>query len=331
MHLQTRMSGFKYSIIITGGTAGMGFAAATQMAKDCPDHLIVIASRSSNDDAAGAINKSLNQSNTQFLPIDLANPTDVRRFARDWMADESKPPIKALVFNAALQFPNGLTLTPDGMEKTFAIAHAGHALLFHLLFPRLVPRGARVVLTSSGTHDPAQRSGMPDPVYTTAAQVAYPPPERAALPGRAHYTTAKLCNVLWAYALARHLGDAVPERSVSVTAMDPGLMPGTGLARETTRVQRWLWVAVLPRLLWLLRMVFSPNVHTAEESGRSLARLAVGADVEGVTGRYFEGREEIMSSKDSYSEKLQEDLWDWTVNFVAGGDKAEAERLNAFR
>ncbi|KAI6351479.1 hypothetical protein MCOR25_009915 [Pyricularia grisea] len=326
------MSKFKYSIIITGGTAGMGFEAATQMAKDCPDHLIVITSRSSNDDAAGAINKSLNQSNTQFLPIDLASPSDVRRFARDWIADETKPPIKALVFNAALQFPYSLTLTPDDrMEKTFAIAHAGHALLFHLLFPKLVPRGARVVLTSSGAHDPAQKSGMPDAVYTTAEEVAYPPPERAALPGRAHYTTAKLCNLLWAYALARHLGDVVPERGVTVTTMDPGLMPGTGLAREASGLERWLWVSVLPRLIGLLRIVLFPNVHTTQESGRNLARLAVGADVEGVTGKYFEGRKEIMSSKDSYSEKFQEDLWDWTVNFVARGDKSEVERLNAFR
>ncbi|TLS24509.1 hypothetical protein PpBr36_08751 [Pyricularia pennisetigena] len=325
------MSAFKYSIIITGGTAGMGFEAAAQMAKECPDHLIVITSRSSNDDAAGAINKSLGQTNTQFLPIDLASPADVRRFARDWIADETRPPIKALVLNAALQFPNALTLTPDGMEKTFAIAHAGHALLFHLLFPALVPRGARVVLTSSGTHDPAQKSGMPDAVYTTADEVAHPPPQRAALPGAAHYTTAKLCNVLWAYALARHLADAVPERGVTVTAMDPGLMPGTGLAREYSGLARWVWLHVLPRLIGLLRIVLYPNVHTAEESGRNLARLAVGPDVEGVTARYFEGSREIMSSKDSYSEKYQEDLWDWTVNFVAGGDKAEVERLNAFR
>lgn len=309
----------------------MGYHAALKIAKDHPEYLVVIASRSDKNHAADSINKALGQSNTIFMALDLGDPASVRRFAEDWKADETKPQIRALVMNAALQFPTALHLTDEGMEKTFAVSHAGHAVLFHLLCPHLAA-GARVVITSSGTHDPAQKSGLPDAEYTTAEELAYPPKHKSEkVPGRKRYSTAKLCNVLWTYALARRLAEAAPERRIAVNAMDPGLMPGTGLAREGTAIERWLWNSVLPHLLGLLRAVFNPNVHTPAESAAALARLAVSPDVEGVTGRYFEGLREVRSSSDSYVESKQEDLWEWTVNYVAGADAREVERFQSFK
>lgn len=321
---------YKNSVIITGGTNGMGYHAALKIAKDHPEYLVVIASRSDKNHAADAINKALGQSNTIFMALDLGNPANVRRFARNWIADKTKPQIQALVMNAALQFPTTLHLTDEGMEKTFAISHVGHAILFHLLCPCLAT-GARVVLTSSGTHDPAQKSGLPDAEYNTAEELAYPPKSKSEIPGRKRYSTIKLCNVLWTYALARHLAERAPERRITVNAMDPGLMPGTGLAREGNGIERWLWNSVLPHLLGLLRIIFNPNVHTPAESAAALARLAVSPDVEGVTGKYFEGLREIKSSNDSYVQSKQEDLWEWTVKYAAEGDVREVERFQSLK
>ncbi|KAK1634588.1 hypothetical protein BDP81DRAFT_472907 [Colletotrichum phormii] len=321
---------YKNSVIVTGGTSGMGYHASLKIAKEHPEYLVVIASRSDKDNAANAINKALGQSNTVFMPLDLGSPASVRRFAKDWIADTTKPQIQALVMNAALQFPTTLHLTDEGMEKTFAISHAGHALLFHLLCPYLAT-GARVVLTSSGTHDPAQKSGLPDAEYNSAEELAHPPASKLEIPGRKRYSTTKLCNVLWTYALARHLAERAPERRITVNAMDPGLMPGTGLARESNGVERWLWNSVLPHLLGLLRIIFNPNVHTPAESAAALARLAVSPDVEGVTGKYFEGLKEIESSADSYVKSKQEDLWEWSINYAAGGDAREAERFQSLK
>jgi hypothetical protein len=88
--------------------------------------------------------------------------------------------------------------------------------------------------------------------------------------------------------------------------MNPGLMPGTGLARDASGLEQFLWNRVLPHIIPLLRLLFSPNVHTPE-SGAALARLAIRADVS-VSGKYFEGIKEIKSSKDSYVESKQGDL-----------------------
>jgi NAD(P)-dependent dehydrogenase (short-subunit alcohol dehydrogenase family) len=299
------------TVLITGGTTGLGYQCALKVARLQPQYLVIIASRSDATSAAATINKIHSQRNAIFLPLDLSSPTNVRAFAASFI-EASYPPIIALVQNAGLQFPGALEKTPDGIEKTFAIAHVGHALLFNLLRPRLAPT-ARIVITSSGTHDPAQKSGLPDAKYTSGDELARPDPKTAATDGRQRYSTAKLVNVMWTYALARRLKST----EMTVVAFDPGLMPGTGLAREYSPFLRFVWNHVLTRVLPVLRLLVSPNIHSAQESGANLARLAVGTDVKGVSGVYFEGDHEIKSSVDSYDEVKQEELWTWTLKHVA--------------
>jgi NAD(P)-dependent dehydrogenase (short-subunit alcohol dehydrogenase family) len=309
---------YKNSVLITGGTAGPGFQAALVIARQHPEYHIVLASRTDKDSAAKIINVTLKQNNVTFMPIDLASPANVRSFVHKWEA-ENFPPIIALLLNAGLQFPNELRKTGDGVESTFAINHVGHALLFHLLFSHLT-KGARVVITSSGTHDPAQKTGLPDAKYTSAEELAHPPPEAVKISGKQRYATSKLVNILWTYALHRRF-EKFPEMALTVTTFDPGLMPGTGLAREYSPVIRAVWN--LP----VMRRLVSPNIHTPQESGENLARLAIGEDVKGVSGVYYEGYKQIKSSKESYDEAKQEELWAWTVKNVAAS-KGETETFD---
>ncbi|KAJ5917416.1 hypothetical protein N7466_010970 [Penicillium verhagenii] len=311
------------SVLVTGGTIGLGYQCALAIARSCPTFQIIIASRTDNG-AAETINKLLNQDNTRFMSLDLSSLANIRSFATTWKA-ANLPPIYSLVLNAALQFPGAAEYTKDGFEKTFGINHVGHALFFSLLRPHLADT-ARVVITGSGTHDPAMKSGMPDAIYTTAEDLAHPPAKYTNSNGRQHYTNTKLANVLYMFALDRRFA-AINEKSGrhwTATVMDPGLMPGTGLAREGNGIERFLWKRVLPHIIPLLRLLLSDNVHTTRESGEALARLAVGKDVEGVSGRYFEGLREIPSSKDSLDEAKQEDLWRWTIDTVARDEEKAA-------
>ncbi|ROV97973.1 hypothetical protein VMCG_07068 [Cytospora schulzeri] len=320
---------FSRSVIVTGGTANLGYYAARQIAQEHPDYLIVISSRSDSKHSAEAINKSLGQKNTIFMRLDLFDLDSIRGYTKQW-TDSNYPPIQALLLNAGLQFPGELQKTPSGLEKTFSINHVGHALLFHLLCPSLA-QGARIIVTSSGTHDPTQKTGLPDAIYNSAEELAHPPPSMVHVPGRQRYSTSKLCNVLWTYALSKRLEERVPERGITVNAFDPGLMPGTGLAREARGIERFLWDQVLTRAMPLLRVLLSHNIHMPEDSAASLTRLATGADVNGVSGKYFEGRKEISSSKDSYDEAKQDDLWGWTVEYVTNGDHEEKTRFESLR
>jgi NAD(P)-dependent dehydrogenase (short-subunit alcohol dehydrogenase family) len=309
---------FTSSILITGGTSGLGYQCAIAIAGRYPQYRIVIASRNGGQSIAESINNALGQNNTIYLPLNLASLTQVRSFAQTWQT-QKLPPIRALLLNAGLQFPKGLHFTVDGIEATFGINHVGHALLFHLLLQHLED-GARIVITSSGTHDPAQHSGLPDASYTSGADLAYPLPESAGIDGRQRYSTSKLVNVLWMHALKNRLM-SFPERRLSVVAFDPGLMPGTNLAREYSSFLRWLWTSIMPHMIPLMRRLVHPNIHTAKESGESLAWLALDDESGASTGVYYEGRKEIKSSDESYDKRKQEELWKWTLETIASGDE----------
>lgn len=135
--------------------------------------------------------------------------------------------------------------------------------------------------------------------------------------------------MLFTYALHRRF--QAQGKALTVVAFDPGLMPGTNLAREAGPFLKWGWYHVLPRMLPVLRRVFNPNIHTAKESGETLAWLAVGDEVKGVSGVYYEvspERKTRKSSKDSYDEGKQEDLWAWTVKNVSASEE-ERKKFDA--
>ena len=150
------MSGLTGTVLVTGGTSGLGYQTALQIAQQRPEYRIIVASRTDSDSSAAAINKATGRENAVWLPLDLSSLSRIRVFGEDF-AKWGWPPIKALVLNAALQINSGITYTEDGYETTFAVNHIGHAHLFYVLRPYLV-LGARIVIVASGVHDPGKTS-----------------------------------------------------------------------------------------------------------------------------------------------------------------------------
>lgn len=303
------------TVLLTGGTSGLGYYAALNLAQKQPQYLIIITGRSDPNFSARKINTKLSQKNVAFLPLDLSSLAKVRTFAESWPS-KKYPPIISLILNAGTQFVGPMETNEEGYEKTFMVNHLGHALLFHLLTPYLAPN-ARIIVTASGTHNPiqTQKSGLPDAVYDTAEELAHPDPEKAHPKGMQRYNSSKLANILWTYALARHLAEA--KSSITANSFNPGLMPGTGLARDYSAIAKFMWFHILPHLVPLLRMVI-PFVRDTAGSGADLAWVALSPETAGISGKYFDGRKEIMSSAASYEVEKQEDLWDWTVKTTIG-------------
>ncbi|EHY57592.1 hypothetical protein HRR83_005499 [Exophiala dermatitidis] len=316
------MANFTGTVLITGGTSGLGYYAATEIARQRPQYRIIVASRKDPDNSAAKINQKLKQDNVVFMPLDLGHLDNVRSFVQS-LGEQNIPPISGLVLNAGLQYPDAVKYTTDGIEATFGINHLGHALLFYLLQPYLAHE-ARTVVTASGTHDPAQKSGLPDAKYTSGEELAHPTAATIDNSGRQRYSTSKLCNIMWTYALHRRL-TRLAGKKWTVVAFDPGLMPGTGLARDAGPLLRFVWNNVLPSLVPLLRLLISANVHRPEESGASLAWVLLDEAEQSNSGVYYEGRQQIKSSVDSYDESKQEELWSWTVNFLAADDKEKRD------
>ena len=151
--------------------------------------------------------------------------------------------VDALLLNAGLIRPDVAGRTVDGFETTFAVNHLAHYLLLRLLQPALTD-GAIVVLTTSGTHDPATGAGLAPPRHADAARLAHPDRDpdgdpRSRKAGQHAYTASKLCAVLTARSLAEH-PDA-RARHLTVVAYDPGQVFGTGLAKDLSFPLRIAW------------------------------------------------------------------------------------------
>lgn len=284
--------------IITGANAGLGLECARALLAEDPSWHVVFAVRDIRR-GADAVARIGQPQRCTVLELDLASLKSVRAFAGKLRA-ASLPPVHAVVCNAGLQVVSGTELTADGVEMTFGVNHLGHFALVRELLDVLA-HPARIVVVASGTHDPAKFTGMPSPKYTTAEQLAHP--DQSESPdGRRRYTTSKLCNVLYAYELDRRLDGGA--EGVTVNAFDPGLMPGSGLARDYSRMGQLAWRYVFP----LLRVL--PNVNSTRTSGARLAALVWDPRFDGVTGTYFEGKRPIKSSTDSYDREIALDLWD---------------------
>ena len=299
--------------VVTGPTRGLGLECVRALA-GVPGWHIVLGCRDEDAGrrAADDVRRDHPDASLSVVTLDVASLASVRSFPERLPTSQ---PLDAVVCNAGIQLAHGPRLSADGFELTFATNHLGHFLLVHRLLDRLAP-GARVVVVSSGTHNPEWFTGMPAPRWRTFETLARPgDAERAewarsaGAAGRTAYTTSKLCNLLFVYELGRRLR-ANGRDGVTANAYDPGLMPGTGLARDYGAVGRFAWRFVLPLLSML------PGASTARRSGTELARLVHDPAYHGRDGLYVQIAREVPSSKQSYDEPLAAELWRTSVDLV---------------
>lgn len=303
------------TVVITGGNSGLGYmcgAALLSSTEGDPWH-VVLACRSAQraDTAVERLNAGA-LGRVEAMSLDLASLASIRTFAADLagrLETGALPPLHGLVCNAGVNTGATRTVTADGFESTFGVNHLGHFLLVNLLLGVLQPP-ARIAVVASGVHDPALKGGAPAPAWNHPAALARgelgpaADEDRGFTSGLRRYTTSKLANMYFTYALARRL-----PTGVTANAFDPGMMPGTGLGRDAPAPLRFATNHVVPHIIPLLRRVLTPNIHTAKESGDALAWLLTDPTLADITGKYFEGRQEIRSSDASYDQEKAEELW----------------------
>ncbi len=304
------------SIIITGGNSGLGYQCAKAIAQSDRGWHVIIASRNLPR-VESAVNKLMTETgypHIQGLELDLAKLQSVRHFVRQ-LSQCNIPPLKGLVCNAGVQIVSGNTSTLDGFETTFGVNHLAHFLLVNLLLPQMA-EDSRIVFVSSDTHDPTTQTGMPAPRYESPQQMAFPleineiedvgtiRQSRCDANGQRRYATSKLCNLLCTYELARRLQRH--RSTISVNAFNSGLMLDTQLARGYNTKQKL--ALLLNNFLPLLRQVL--KFHNSQNMGQALALVILNPDLNGVTGKYFDGFVRGNSSPESHDECKAMELWE---------------------
>src|SRR5579875_3223179 len=117
------------TVVVTGGSSGLGAATARELARVGAQ--VVIAVR---DVVRGQRVASTISGITEVRPLDLASLASVRAFAAAWHGD-----LDILINNAGImQVPYGRTA--DGFELQIGTNHLGHFALTNLLLPHITER-----------------------------------------------------------------------------------------------------------------------------------------------------------------------------------------------
>lgn len=266
-------------IILTGGTSGIGRAAAFMLAEQKAVLTIVARNKKKADQVCREIIEKTGNPNVDYMIADLSLIQDIQEVAAK--ISGSKKSIDVLINNAGALFNDRLETT-EGHEMTFATDLLGVFALTELLIPTLA-RSAdpRIITVSSG--------GM----YTQGIELSDLENRQEPYNGAKAYARAKRGVVVLTRIWARRLWS----KGIRVHAMHPGWVDTPGIETAlpefhnlTRRILRTpeqgadtvVWLAGSSRaaktsgLFWLDRRpketVVFPGTHVSEARGMKLYR-----------------------------------------------------------
>ncbi len=276
---------FGKTVLITGGTGGIGRATATRLASMGARVGITGRDRVRADAAAAGIARESGNPAVDVFVGDMSLQSEVRRLAAEVLA--TYPRLDVLVNNVG-GFWSHRHVTADGLERTFALNHLAPFLLTALLLDRLkASTPARIVTLSSG----AQSMGRID-FDDLMGERKYS--------GQAAYNQSKLANVMFTYELARRLAGT----GVTATAVHPGMTNTSFSAEDPSR-------AFAP-----LVMVMRPFMRKPERGADTPVFLASSGTVDGVSGEYFANRTSKKTNPSSYDSADSRRLWEVSADLV---------------
>ena len=272
--------------LITGGSDGIGYVAARELARLGAQVFIVGRNAFKTKDAVDRIRDETDNREVRYLLADLSSQGDVRRLADQ--VKEQIPRLDVLLNNAGAIFLSNRS-SVDGIEMTFALNHLGYYLLTTLLLDLLKDSApARIVNVSSSSHGSPGEFRLED----------LPQPGKSG--GYRAYGRSKLCNLWFTYELARRLEGS----AVAVNALHPGLVR-TNIARNN---------GVLGRVV---NFFIGARGVDAARGAETLIYLAASPEVEEITGQYFVDCRAVASSSLSYNPGLASGLWELSERLTA--------------
>ncbi|MDX2203918.1 MAG: SDR family NAD(P)-dependent oxidoreductase [Hyphomicrobiaceae bacterium] len=278
------------TLVMTGGTRGLGRHVVEKVLAR-PDWRVLLLGRPAPASLAPELRP---HPRLEMIEADLADLRSVDGACGEVLQRMGGARIAALSLNAGVQHSQGDMASHDGFEIHFAVNHLAHALIADRLAPH-VERGGRIVVTSSVVHDPTafciigiSRATWQDPYLLADPARSQSHVRWQVNRGESRYSASKLCNVMLARALARDLPD------LAVVSFNPSVVPGTGIARERSAFQRFLWSSVAPPLSGIL-----PGMRHVDVSSSDLAWLLLDADLSAASGGYYDGRNLSPGSPES--------------------------------
>jgi retinol dehydrogenase 12 len=279
----------KKVFVVTGATAGIGLAAAEQLAK--MGVLMIGVGRSAErcETESRRLQSAYPKAEVVYLLADLSLQHQVRELAKKVGEELGKRNLLSLdgLINDAGTFTWQRRVTAEGFEQQWAVNHLAPFLLTHELLPLLEAAGqGRVVTVSSGSH------------YNTRLcwndlQLEH------GYNGLRMYKQTKLCNVYFIAELRRRLAQTSRVRAF---AADPGLVRTKMGQKGTPALIGWFW-------RW-----WSRRGKTSAESARGVVFLATEASINDRPEVYWKHRRPQPPNPLSLEAETGKRLWEISAN-----------------
>lgn len=263
-------------VLITGPTSGVGKEAALQLAGLGAEVILGCRDLQKGRQTAAEITKLTGSSNIVAMRLDTSSQASIRAFGQEFRKKYRR--LHVLINNASGNRGTQPKVdSADGIELTFATNVVGYFLLTQELLDTMkVSAPARLINVASAY---ASDLDLDDLQF-----------DRRPFESFKAYAQSKACDRLLTWAFARRLKGS----GVTANAMTPGLITETGLYRNAP-----------PELVERLRGY--SGGRTIAQGADTLVWLASSPDVEGVTNKFFEDREEV---KCEFRNKADEEkLW----------------------
>ena len=265
------------TVVITGATSGIGRVAALDLANK--GARVVFTAR---DEAKGAaMLAELKAANPAAEPaLVLGDLSLIAGMKATAAALAEQAPVVDVLINNAGAFFEKRELTPDGLEKTFAVNHMAYFLVTELLRPHFAP-DARVVSTASVAHT-FGKLDFDDLQFAKRYRAA----------GMEAYGVSKLMNILWTRELARRLAGT----GATANCVHPGGV-NTGFGDNNDGP------------LGMLFKLGKRFMLTPQQGADTIVYLASSIDVSGQTGGYWIKRKRVEPSPAARDDAAGRRLW----------------------
>ncbi len=270
-------------ILITGATSGIGEVTAHNLAAMGAQVILVARNAEKAKNTQASIQQQTGNQ-PDILIADLSVQAQIRELVAAFQ--EKYDHLDVLVNNAGV-FNLSRVENADGFEMTWATNHLNYFLLTNLLLGNLKASDkARIVNVASDAHK-GGKIFFDDPNLTNDFS------------SWKAYSQSKLANIMFTYELARRLEGT----HITANVLHPGFVR-TGFARNNG----WFSKLIMP-IVGLAAM--SP-----QKGAETMTYLASSAEVEGVSGKYFDKKKAIESVAHSYDKTAQKQLWDMSAEMV---------------
>ncbi len=271
------------TVLITGASDGLGRGVAERLAGEGATLHLHGRDAEKLARAAGEIAAATGNERIATHVADFASLAQVRALADEVEAGAER--LDVLVNNAGIgsgkpELPSRQE-SADGYELRFAVNYlAGFLLTLRLLDLLRRSAPARVVNVASRGQQPID---FDDPMI-----------ERGYF-GKRAYSQSKLAQISFGFELAERLG---PASGVAVNSLHPSTFMPTKMV-----IEEW-----------------GETVDSLDQGIDAVARLATAAELEGVSGRFFDRQAEARAAEQAYDPEARRRLWELSLELTGAAD-----------